>query len=296
MGPAAINNLLNIYQTMSAPRIFDRRAYAQRRARADRKNKPSFLLEEAVEGVCERVSVANRRFTKGLDLGSRAQSLGRLAPLAESWVRATLSQQAPSAIPAVIADEEFLPFAESSFDLVTSVLSLHAVNDLPGALVQIRRVLAPNGLFVAALLGGPTLQELRRAFASGESDTTGGISPRVAPFADVRDLGNLLQRAGFALPVADSERLLVRYGEFFTLAEDLRILGETNALAERARATLGRTTLSAALMHYAAQDSDADGKLRATFETIYLTGWVQTSEVGRQKSERLRKIRRSFEL
>jgi SAM-dependent methyltransferase len=174
----------------------------------------------------------------------------------------------------VVADEEFLPFAESSFDLATSVLSLHAVNDLPGALVQIRRLLAPGGLFVAALFGGPTLQELRRAFACGESEALGGISPRVAPFADVRDLGNLLQRAGFALPVADSERLVVHYREFFRLAEDLRILGETNALAERTRIPLRRATLSAALTHYAAQDSDAEGRLRATFETIYLTGWA----------------------
>lgn len=266
---------------MSAPRIFDRQTYALRRARADRKNAPSFLLDEAVESLRERVFAANRRFAKGLDLGSRPQSFTHLAPLAETWVRTTLSPQAPSAA-AVVADEEFLPFAELSFDLVTSVLALHAVNDLPGALVQIRRVLAPDGLFVAALFGGPTLHELRRAFACGESDTIEGISPRVAPFADVRDLGNLLQRAGFALPVADSERLVVHYREFFTLADDLRILGETNALAERAHIPLRRATLSAALMHYAAQDLDADGKLRATFETIYLTGWVlPKSEIGR---------------
>lgn len=268
---------------MTAPHIFDRKAYAQRRARADRKNVPSFLLEEAVDGVRHRVSAANRQFARALDLGSRPNSFAGLAPLAGSWVRATLSPQ-PAAGPAVVADEEFLPFGASSFDLVTSVLSLHAVNDLPGALIQIRRILAPDGLFVAALFGGPTLCELRRAFASGESETTGGISPRVAPFADVRDLGNLLQRADFSLPVADSEKLLVRYREFFTLAEDLRAIGETNVLAERTRGPLKRATLMAALEHYAANDSDADGKLRATFETIYVTGWaVQPFDAGNQK-------------
>jgi SAM-dependent methyltransferase len=270
---------------MSPPLIFDRQAYASRRRRADLGNVQSFLLDEAVESVLERISTANRRFEHALDLGSRPASFAQLEPLAKSWLRTTLSPPKSSTSPVVVADEEFLPFADASFDLVTSILSLHAVNDLPGALVQIRRILAKDGLFVAALFGGPTLQELRRAFASGESETTGGVSPRVAPFADVRDLGNLLQRAGFALPVADSERLTVRYREFFTLAEDLRALGETNALAERARTPLKRSTLSAAIMHYATQDAEADGKLRATFETIYLTGWaIQKSEDRSQMS------------
>jgi len=219
------------------------------------------------------VSAANRRFAKALDLGSRQKSFVGLEPLADSWVRVMLAPQEATTGPAVVADEEFLPFAAARFDLVTSVLSLHAVNDLPGALIQIRQILAPGGLFVAALFGGPTLSELRRALASGESDTTGGISPRVAPFADVRDLGNLLQRAGFALPVADSERLLVRYRNFFTLVEDLRAIGETNALEQRSRIPLRRTTLSAAVAHYAENDSEADGTFRATFDTIYVSGW-----------------------
>lgn len=282
---------------MSTPRIFDRAAYALRRMRAERKNAASFLVDDAAESLCERVAVANRRFAKGLDLGSRKQAFVSLAPLADAWLRTSPSPETGSPAVAVVADEELLPFAESSFDLVTSVLSLHAVNDLPGALVQIRRVLAPGGLFVGALFGGSTLQELRRAFASGESDTLGGVSPRVAPFADVRDLGNLLQRAGFALPVADSERFVVHYADFFTLVEDLRSLGETNVLTDRMRVSLRRATLSAALTHYAAQDSDAEGKLRATFETIYLTGWAaQSSETGDPTSERLRQIRRSHDL
>jgi len=175
---------------------------------------------------------------------------------------------------AVAAEEDALPFANGAFDLVTSVLSLNAANDLPGVLAEIRRVLKPDGLFLAALFGGGTLGELRRAFAFGESETIGGASPRVAPFADVRDLGGLLQRAGFALPVADVERIDVAYSEFPTLVSDLRALGETNALAERSRKFLRRDTLAATLAHYSATDTDESGRTRASFDVIYLTAWA----------------------
>jgi SAM-dependent methyltransferase len=235
----------------------------------------SFLVEEAAQSIFERVSAVNRTFVRALDLASRQQSFERLSPLARSWVRAPLSASGIiSSHETVAADEECLPFADSAFDLVVSVLSLHAVNDLPGALLQIRKVLVPDGIFVAALFGGGTLHELRRAFAAGEQDTLGGISPRVAPLADVRDLGALLQRAGFALPVSDVERTTARYGEFFALANDLRALGETNALAQRSRKPLRRATLSSMLAQYAGCDAEPDGKLRATFDTIYLTGWA----------------------
>jgi SAM-dependent methyltransferase len=170
------------------------------------------------------------------------------------------------------AEETLL--AEGPFDLAVSLYSLQWINDLPGALVQIRRLLKPDGLFVGALLGGNTLHELRVAFAHGESATRGGISPRVAPFADVRDLGALLQRAGFALPVTDVERLCVRYGGFQGLARDLRAHGFTNVMAERSRLALRRDTLQALLAHYATHYADRDGKLRASFETLYLTGWA----------------------
>lgn len=263
---------------MNPPRIFDRSAYAKRRARAERHGVESYFVDDAAQCLFERVSAVNRTFDRGLDLGSRRQSFARLGPLAASWVRATLSS--PQDIHTenlVIADEEFLPFADSTFDLVVSVLSLHAVNDLPGALLQIRKLLAPDGLFVAALFGGTTLHELRRALATGENETLGGISPRVAPFADVRDLGGLLQRAGFSLPVADFERVTVRYRQFHTLIGDLRALGETNALTERSRRPLRRETLSAALAQYIASGSESDGKLRATFDTIYLTGWAPSN-------------------
>jgi SAM-dependent methyltransferase len=260
---------------MSPPLIFDRPNYAKHRARAERRSVENFLVEEAAQSIFERVSAVNRTFARALDLGSRRQSFAMLAPLTDDWVRALLSLPDDAlGKNIVVADEEVLPFADASFNLVVSVLSLHAVNDLPGALLQIRKSLAPDGLFVGALLGGSTLQELRHAFASGENETTGGVSPRVAPFADVRDLGGLLQRAGFALPVADLERVTVRYGDFFTLADDLRAIGETNSMMERSRKPLRRATLSSALAHYVTRDSEPNGRLIATFDTVYVTGWA----------------------
>jgi SAM-dependent methyltransferase len=245
---------------MTPPRIFDRKLYALRRARASE----SFLALDAAQAMAERISAINRRFLRGLDLNARAETRAIFAPLAEEW-----AETLPGS-----ADEEALPFAPESFDLIVSVLSLHAVNDLPGALVQIRRALKPDGLFLAALFGGETLRELREAFAAGESETAGGISPRVAPFADVRDLGGLLQRAGFALPVADAERTTVRYARFDSLVADLRALGETNALVERSKRILRRDTLAATLSHYRANHADAQGRIPATFDVIHLAGWA----------------------
>ena len=173
----------------------------------------------------------------------------------------------------VAADEEALPFADASLDLVVSALALQWVNDLPGTLVQIRRALKPDGLLMAAMLGGDTLIELREAFASAESEIEGGLSPRVAPFADLRELGALMQRAGFALPVVDSDRLTVRYESAFALMRDLRAMGATNVLAERRRAPLRRATLMRMAEIYAERFADADGRVRATFEIVWLSGW-----------------------
>lgn len=256
------------------PVIFDRSAYRARRLRAADATGDGFLAGEAGEALGLRIAAVNRSFEDALDLGSRQGSFELLAPLARHWVRAGPDMRAQNRRPEVTASEEAVPFSPETFDLVTSALSLHAVNDLPGALIQIRQVLRPNGLFVGALFGGETLTELRQSFAEAELEILGGISPRVAPFADVRDLGGLLQRAGFALPVSDFERTVVRYGEPVKLFTDLRMMGETNVLAERAKHPLRRAVLEAALRSYREKYSDSDGRVRATFDIIYLTGWA----------------------
>jgi SAM-dependent methyltransferase len=240
------------------PRLFDRPAILRHRTRAARMTGDPFLLREAADGIAERLAAVNRRFACGLDLEGRA----KLAAVAESLVSADLGA------------DDFLDVEPASFDLAVSVLSLHAINDLPGVMAQIRRALKPDGLFLAALFGGETLFELRDSFAAAEIATTGGISPRVAPFADVRDLGGLLQRAGFALPVADVERTTALYRDFRSLVRDLRLHGETNALVERVRRPPSRKALAALLAHYRTHHGEPDGRLRATFDIVYLTGWA----------------------
>jgi SAM-dependent methyltransferase len=247
--------------TDGPPRIFDTRAYLLRRARAETIG-DSFLVREAAEGIGERLGAVKRSFHLAADIGSRTESFTLLKHHAQEWLR-----------PAITSDET-IELGKGSLDLAVSVLALHAVNDLPGVLLQIRRALKPDGLFMAALFGGDTLRELRESLAAGESEILGGISPRVAPFADVRDMGGLLQRAGFALPVADVERTTVRYRDFTTLVRDLRGAGETNALAQRQKKPLSRTVLAAGASHYEKHHAESDGRLRATFDIIFLTGWA----------------------
>jgi SAM-dependent methyltransferase len=244
------------------PKLFDRRAMALHRDRARRTGGDLFLMREALEGVSDRLSAVNRRFKDALAIDMPFMFLEESKDPASHWEFVTLDAN------------EALALENGRFDLAISVLSLQAVNDLPGVLIQIREKLAPDGLFLAALFGGDTLFELRESFAAAEAMTTGGISPRVAPFADVRDLGGLLQRAGFALPVSDVERTTVHYRDFGSLVRDLRAHGETNALVERTRKPLSRATLAALRAHYAAHHADADGRLRATFDIVYLTGWA----------------------
>ena len=194
---------------MSAPLVFDRPLLRRRLARARREGFAAFLVDRAAEDLADRLDTVLRAFPLALDIGTPTPAAAaRLGGRAGAVVRlAALPEPG-----AVVGDEERLPFAGERFDLAVSLLALQAVNDLPGALVQIRRALKPDGLFVGCLLGGATLTELRQAFALAEAEVEGGLSPRVAPFADVRDLGGLLQRAGFALPVADAETVRVRYG------------------------------------------------------------------------------------
>ena len=259
------------------PTIFDRHLLRARQRRARSRGPAMFLLEHVAADLAERLAAVLRRFDVAVDLGTPSDALRRA--LAENDTIATLIAAEPAAAaldgayPRVAADEEALPFADGSLDLVVSALALQWVNDLPGALIQIRRALKPDGLLLAAMLGGDSLMELREAFASAESEMEGGLSPRVAPFADLRELGALMQRAGFALPVVDSDRLTVRYDSAFALMRDLRAMGATNVLAERRRTPLKRATLMRMAAIYAERFSDADNRVRATFEIAWLSGW-----------------------
>jgi SAM-dependent methyltransferase len=252
--------------------VFDRVLVRRRLARALAAGYPDFLLARAAEDLAERLGAVLRRFGVAADLGSAL-------PLAEAVLRikadAVWRLAEVGGAPAdLVGDLERLPFAPASLDLAASLLALHAVNDLPGALIQIRRSLRPDGLFIGCLLGGRTLQELRQVLLQAEAEMTGGVSPRIAPFADLRDMGSLLQRAGFALPVVDSELVTVRYGDIFGLLRDLRALGWSNALVQRSRKPLRRDVLLRAAALYAEQFADPDGRLRATFEMVWLSGWA----------------------
>ena len=233
----------------------------------------TFLIDRIAVELAERLSAVLRQFERAVDLGTPTDAVGRA--LEGSDKITSLIAAAPYAAPLrVAADEETLPFAEGSLDLVVSALALQFVNDLPGTLIQVRRALKPDGLLLAALIGCDSLFELREAFAQAESEIEGGVSPRVAPFADLRELGALLQRAGFALPVVDSDKLTVRYESVLALMRDLRRMGATNVLNERRRKPFKRATLQRLAEIYAERFADADGRVRATFEIAWLSGWA----------------------
>jgi SAM-dependent methyltransferase len=259
------------------PMIFDRALLRQRRQRAAALGPVTFLLDRVADDLAERLATVLRHFDLAVDLGTPGDAVRNVLMRLDSVGRIVAADVMPDAARGdivVAADEEALPFGDATLDLVVSALALQFVNDLPGVLVQIRRALKPDGLFLAALLGGETLTELRQSFAEAESDIEGGVSPRVAPFADLRDLGALLQRAGFALPVTDVDRVTVRYDSVFGLMHDLRRMGATNALLARRRTPLKRTTLTRMAEIYAQRFADDDGRVRATFEIIWLSGWA----------------------
>jgi len=257
-----------------SPIIFDRKLLRARRRRAERLGASDFLIERVAADIAERLAVVLRQFDLAVDLCTPGDAVRRA--LAESGKVGTVIAASSFARGplAVVTDEEALPFRDGAIDLVVSALSLHFANDLPGVLLQIRRALRPDGLFLAALAGGDTLTELRQTFAQAEAEVEGGISPRVAPFADLRDLGALLQRAGFALPVADVDRVTVRYTSPLALMHDLRRMGATNVLAERRRKPLRRATLMRMIEVYGERFADPDGRVRATFEIVWLSGWA----------------------
>jgi SAM-dependent methyltransferase len=257
--------------------LFDRRAWRAHRERVAR-NPVSFLHEEVADRLADRLELINRRFCGALDLGARDGKLAaQLALRADAgWI--VRAEPAAGFFPwlaagRVGADPELLPFRDASFDLVASNLTLHWCADLPGALIQIRRALKPDGLLLAAMLGGSTLVELRTALFEAELAEEGGVSPRVSPTTELGDAAALLQRAGFAMPVTDSETIMATYPDMLALLRDLRSMGETNALAARRR-FLSRATLARAQAIYAERFGDADGRIPATFEVLFLTGWA----------------------
>jgi SAM-dependent methyltransferase len=260
------------------PRIFDRTLIRRRLVRARALEGADFLISHAAADLVDRLGPILRRFALAVDLGGStnhaARALIRSGKVETVFRLAAIAPVEQDAFPTAVAEEEALPLQEASVDLIVSVLSLQGVNDLPGTLAQIKRALRPDGLFIACLLGGDTLTELRQSLAQAEVEHRGGISPRVAPFADTRELGGLLQRCGLALPVTDVDRVTVRYGEAFALMRDLRAMGMSNPLAERARVPLPRATLMRAGEIYAQRFADADGRLRATFDLIWLSGWA----------------------
>jgi len=266
--------------------VFDRRAVRRHRERAaETLVAHDFLLREVGDRLAERLDDVTRKFPLALDLGCHDGALGRalggcggrggIETLVQSDLSPAMARKAADGDhPALAADEEALPFAEASFDAVFSLLSLHWVNDLPGALIQVCRALKPDGLFLAAMLGGETLKELRAALLEAEVEIEGGAGPRVSPFADVRDLGALLQRAGFALPVADVDDIEVSYPDALRLMADLRGMGEANAVADRRKGFSRRATLMRAAELYAERHAGSDGRVPATFQVIYLTAWA----------------------
>jgi NADH dehydrogenase [ubiquinone] 1 alpha subcomplex assembly factor 5 len=260
--------------------VFNRQAVRQHRDRAAGSlDDYDFLFQEVADRLADRLEDFARSFPLALDLGCHTGQLGRalknqarIETLIQSDFSTAMATRAGKQT--IVADEEALPFGENTFDAIFSCLSLHWVNDLPGALAQIRRALKPDGLFLAAMFGGETLRELRAALTHSELTEAGGAHPRVSPFADVRDAGGLLQRAGFALPVADMDDIAVSYADPVKLMTDLRGMGETNAVAARALNFTRPATLMGAAAHYRDLFEDSDGRVPATFQVIFLTAWA----------------------
>jgi SAM-dependent methyltransferase len=248
-----------------APVLFDRALLRARRSRASRFGPATFLLDRVAEDMAERLHAVLREFKNAADVGTPNDRVSdALLERVDQLARIDLPD----------LESEPLPLQPESLDLILSALAFQFINDLPGVLAQIRRALRPDGLFLAAMIGGDTLTELRQSFASAEAECEGGVSPRVAPFADLRDIGALLQRAGFALPVTDVDRIVVRYDDAFALMQDLRRMGSTNILVERRRTPTRRATMLRMAQIYRERFADADGRIRATFDVIWLSGWA----------------------
>ncbi len=258
---------------------FDRAILRKHRERASRLSRdPDFLTREVSERLYERIEETNRHFGLVLNLGCGRGSLTPLLTTSKKIDSVVATDLAIGntdiqSCPAAVADEEAIPFGAKSFDAILSSFALHWVNDLPGCLAQIRYALKSDGLFLAALAGGQTLQELRWALTQAEIEVKGGAGPRVAPFVDIRDAAALLQRARFDMPMADIDRVTIRYQDPFRLFRDLRVIGETNCLVDRPREPLSREVFARTLDIYREQFGNGEGGIIATFDIVYLTGW-----------------------
>jgi SAM-dependent methyltransferase len=256
------------------PLLFDRHAVRRYRRRALVAGMPDFLNEAIGIEIVDRLSGILRDFPTILAHRVHPGTLSAKLKAARPASRVIISDAVPQPGLDIVIDEEMLPFAPQSLDCIIWVLGLEQLNDLPGTLIQIRRALRPDGVFLAAALAGDSFTELRASLIAAESEMSGGASPRVAPLVDVRDWGALLQRAGFTLPVADTDRLTVRYGDALALMRDLKALGFPNALDARRKSLTHPDLIARAATHYARHYSDTDNRIRATFEIAYLTGWA----------------------
>jgi SAM-dependent methyltransferase len=249
----------------AAPILFDRPLLRVRQDRARRGGAATFLLDRVAEDLAERLQAVLREFNCAADIGTPGDQL-------RNALAGRLRQLARIDLPDI--ETEPLALRPEQLDLAVSALAFQFVNDLPGVLAQIRRALKPDGFLLAAMIGGDTLTELRQSFAAAEAELEGGVSPRIAPFVDLRDVGSLLQRAKFALPVTDVDRIVVRYASAFALMADLRRMGATNVLVERRRNPTRRSTLVRMAQIYGERFADSDGRIRATFDVIWLSGWA----------------------
>jgi len=264
--------------------VFDRHILKLRRDRAaTRAQDFNFLFTETADRLADRLEDTTRNFPRAVDLGCHSGELAQILSASsrvETLHQADISYRYAKAArdlngrSSMVADEEFLPFAEGSLDLILSNLSLHWVNDLPGMLLQARRALKSDGLFLASMLGGETLKDLREALMTAEAEEEGGVSPRVSPFVDVKDAGALLQRSGFALPVVDADDITIDYPDALKLMRDLSGMGESNIVAKRSRKFTKRSTLARAAAIYHERHGRPDGRVHAKFQVIYLTGWA----------------------
>ena len=250
---------------MAGPEPLFDRALGAARANRKRAAEPSILTRTIAEELADRLAFVNRRFGTALVIAQEPEAIA--ARLKEAGQVKETEAHRPTA-----GDD--LCLKPERYDAIFSVLDLQTFNDVPGALIQMRRALKPDGLLLACLFAGDTLTELRQSWLAAEAAVTGGVSPRVAPMIDVRELGGLLQRAGLALPVADLDRTMVRYADAVALIHEIRELGLSNNLAGRSRVPVSRRLFGAAVNHYQQNFADADGRIRATVEVAWITGWA----------------------